>query len=269
MGSDPDFDRVRHTIKRRLHRFALWAPFAGLPILALLALLEQTLPKPHPAPADTSSGVGDLLPTVGVIVLILIGIAVLAGAGVAASRHISSRRAARESLANRLAQANEVHGDVLAEYTKVEIDPITLLDMPELLNVTNPVTRAFHDAMAEAWDAADRAETSKSADDIEAFATAARTMRRRWDDARHHATAVGHRNLSDGDSKSVRRAQMLLRTATDSAATAAERENAYQRAAAKLEGICVLPRKALAAIETQVRPVLETKPTPSTPEYTT
>jgi hypothetical protein len=132
-----------------------------------------------------------------------------------------------------------------------ELDFAKLLDFPLMTDMRNPLTIGFHKAKlradflrpVKAEDLLDdREATAQYLCAVEEYVTAfnvaeAEAIRRRRNDF-----------SLDGQHR-IARAQNLLRVATDSAATAQERQNAYDLASKELDGLVVLPSMTQASIE--------------------
>ncbi len=78
-----------------------------------------------------------------------------------------------------------------------------------------------------------------------------------FDVAEAEAIRLRRSTFSDEDQQRIARAQNLLRLAEDDAATPQERQNAYARAKAELDGILVLPAATRASIERKIAGELE------------
>jgi hypothetical protein len=65
-------------------------------------------------------------------------------------------------------------------------------------------------------------------------------------------------DFSQDGQQRIARAQSLLRTASDAAATPQERQNAYDRARRELDGLIVLPATTQASIERGISGELDT-----------
>lgn len=142
-----------------------------------------------------------------------------------------------------------------------ELDPATLIDVPLLVDVREPLTAAFHRAKRHAdllrpspGEELDRAAEGEYRDAVHDFAMA-------FDIAEAEAQRRRQRDFSADEQARLQRAQRLLRMASDGAATPQERQQAYAKARAELDGLLVLPAGALAELERRVAGELDQWPT--------
>ncbi len=148
-------------------------------------------------------------------------------------------------------RALEAHEKTDARWLEYELDATRLLDFPVMTDMRDPLTTRFHRAKLRAdlhrplraeylFDDRDAAREYLAAveDYVAAFDIAeAEAMRRRSSD------------FSKEERQRLARAQSLLRIAEDTAATTQERQHAYQRARAELDGLIVLPDNTRTSIE--------------------
>jgi hypothetical protein len=173
---------------------------------------------------------------------------------------IAVAEASRRTRTNQAASRREMtrvlaeHDRTDAKWLEYELDIAKLLDFPMMTDMRNPATIAFHKAKRRAD--LSRPETIDDlmgdrdaqleyrdavADYVSAFDVAeAEAIRRRRSD------------FSSDDQQRIARAQNLLRLATDSGATAQERQSAYTRARKELDGLIALPAAARASIERKI-----------------
>jgi hypothetical protein len=165
-------------------------------------------------------------------------------------------RAQTKKTANRreMTRVLDEHNRTDAKWLDYELDIAKLLDFPVMTDMRNPATIAFHKAKRRA-DLL-RPETVDDlmgdrdaqlqyrdavADYVGAFdIVEAEAIRRRRSD------------FSSDDQQRIARAQNLLRLATDSGATAQERQSAYSRARKELDGLIALPAVTRASIERKI-----------------
>ena len=165
-------------------------------------------------------------------------------------------RAQTKKTANRceMTRVLDEHNRTDAKWLDYELDIAKLLDFPVMTDMRNPATIAFHKAKRRA-DLL-RPETVDDlmgdrdaqlqyrdavADYVGAFdIVEAEAIRRRRSD------------FSSDDQQRIARAQSLLRLATDSGATAQERQSAYSRARKELDGLIALPAVTRASIERKI-----------------
>lgn len=168
----------------------------------------------------------------------------------------ASGRARTNQAANRreMTRVLAEHNRTDAKWLEYELDIAKLLDFPMMTDMRNPATIAFHKAKRRAdllrpetvddlmGDRDAQLEYRDAVDDyVSAFDVAeAEAIRRRRGD------------FSSDDQQRIARAQNLLRLATDSGATAQERQSAYSRARKELDGLIALPAAARASIERKI-----------------
>jgi hypothetical protein len=141
--------------------------------------------------------------------------------------------------------------DLRAAYAAYECDPMAVLHLPALSDVTVPSTARFVDAFAEAQ----ALETDSFPPERHAalFVAAVERAQRAWQAARDAAERIRLSNLTPAERHAVERVIKLLTTARDSDSDA-ERLAAYSRARAELAkldraGVIHMPRTAMAALE--------------------
>lgn len=143
------------------------------------------------------------------------------------------------------------HSSTDARWLEYELDPAKLLDFPLMTDMGDPLTMRFHKAKLRAellrplraedlLDDPESAERYLSA--VEEYVTA-------FNAAEAEATRRRRTDFTVQAQQRLARAQSLLRVASDDAATANEREHAYQLACRELDGLVVLPAVTRAQIE--------------------
>jgi hypothetical protein len=137
------------------------------------------------------------------------------------------------------------------EYAAHECDPMAVLRLPALSDVTVPSTARFVDAFAEAQALETDAFPPES--HAAAFVHAVERAERSWRAARDAAERIRLSNLTPAERHAVERVIKLLTTARDSD-NDAERLAAYARARAELvkldhAGVIHMPRTAQAVLE--------------------
>ncbi len=141
------------------------------------------------------------------------------------------------------------------EYAAYECDPMQVLRLPALSDVTVPSTGRFVEAFAEAQ--ALETDAPPAHAHATAFVAAVDRAERAWRAARDAAERIRLSGLSPAERGTVERVIKLLTTARDSDSDA-ERMTAYTMARselAKLEraGVIHLPRTAQAALDAAAR----------------
>lgn len=148
-------------------------------------------------------------------------------------------------------RALDAHEKTDARWLEYELDATRLLDFPVMTDMRDPLTTRFHRAKLRAdlhrplraEDLLDDRDAAREyLDAVEDYVTAfnaaeAEAMRRRSSD------------FSKEERQRLARAQNLLRIAADTAATTQERQHAYQRARAEIDGLIVLPDNTRNSIE--------------------
>ena len=168
----------------------------------------------------------------------------------------ASRRARTNQASNRreMTRVLAEHARTDAKWLEYELDIAKLLDFPLMTDMRNPATMEFHKAKRRAdllrpetiddlmGDRDAQLEYRDAvADYVSAFDVAeAEAIRRRRSD------------FSSDDQQRIARAQNLLLLATDSGATAQERQSAYTRARKELDGLIALPAMTRASIERKI-----------------
>lgn len=150
-----------------------------------------------------------------------------------------------------------------SEYGQFECDPLAVLRLPALTDVTVPSTGRFVDAFAEAQ--ALDTDTEPSPAHRARFAAAVEQAWRAWHAARDAAERIRLSGIPAQERITVQRAIKLLTMARDSDHDA-ERAAAYSRARAELakldrSGTVRLPPAAAAALATAARGQLPPAPT--------
>jgi hypothetical protein len=153
------------------------------------------------------------------------------------------------------AAAHKRFATLRGEYAAHECDPMAVLRLPALSDVTVPSTGRFVEAFAEAQ--ALETDAFPPAGHAAAFVAAVERAERAWRAARDAAERIRLSNLAPDERHSVERVIKLLTTARDSD-NDAERLAAYGRARAELAkldraGVIHLPRTAQAALDVAAR----------------
>jgi hypothetical protein len=163
----------------------------------------------------------------------------------AAQRARGDEAGARREMARVVAQ----HDSTNARWLDYEMDVARLLDFPMMTDMREPLTVAFHKARS-------RADLVRPVDVVNVDRDAALDYRdavleyaAAFDVAETEAIRRRRSDFSADSQERLQRAQRLWRVAEDGAATAQERQNAYARARAELDGLVVLPAAARLAIE--------------------
>jgi hypothetical protein len=240
--------------RSRPHSRPHWHP-QRRPIGPLLVLLG--------AAVLTAAGV---LTVTLVTILALLGPFLLFGVGsVVVMRHLYRRHRRRQTRVMRQPPTSPPVPDwpatrarfaqLRSEYGQFECDPLAVLRLPALTDVTVPSTARFVDAFAQAQ--ALDTDTEPPPAHCARFATAVDQACRAWQAARDAAERIHLAKVPAPERAAVQRAIKLLTIARDSAHDA-ERSTAYAKARAELakldrSGTLRLPPAAAAALDTAAR----------------
>ena len=175
-----------------------------------------------------------------------------------AAAHAGASTAAAETPQGRmLTRVTEQHDETNARWLDYELDPVTLIEFPMLTDMREPLTVAFHRAKRHADllrpelpDELGRAAEADYRDAVHDYAIA-------FDVAEIEARRRRQRDFSADEQARLARAQRLLRRAADQASSPAERQQAYAKARAELDGLLVLPPAACIALEAGIAGQLE------------
>lgn len=149
----------------------------------------------------------------------------------------------------RLEAIQQAHNRVLARWRVYELDIAAMIDYPSMSDVRVPETAAMVRAMRAAEDA-------RHDDSFESYRAAVRHFETAFDAAEHEARARAVSTLPEDDRVRLDKAKQLLAVAEDSAATEHERQTAYKRLRHVLDGLILIPPRALAELESKVMPQL-------------
>ncbi|MYR07258.1 hypothetical protein GTV32_13495 [Gordonia sp. SID5947] len=150
------------------------------------------------------------------------------------------------------------HDDVDARWFGYELDLATLIEYPMMTDLREPLTLAFHRAKVRADDLRpnhpdellEPAVFAEYRDAVSEYATA-------FDAAEREARRRKQADFSPVERERLERARRLVAVAADSAATPAERQAAYRKARAELDGLIAVPPAASEKIERRISAALE------------
>ncbi|MCV7226550.1 hypothetical protein [Mycolicibacterium komossense] len=154
----------------------------------------------------------------------------------------------------------EEHTRTDGRWLDYELDFATLLDLPLMTDMRNPLTIEFHKAKLRA-DLLRPDKAEDLLDDREAAAqylAAVENYVTAFDAAEAEAKRTRRSDFSADGQQRIARAQALLRVASDASATAPERQQAYELARRELDGLLVLPTAAATRIERGIAGQLDT-----------
>ncbi|MFF5809068.1 hypothetical protein [Streptomyces sp. NPDC012746] len=210
-------------------------------------------PQP-PARSDDPTEDGPLVPAWAL--WSLLGLAATAAVAVPAAklsnRHRRRTVSRRERVAAQVARRHAIetdHDEVTQAYGEYVCDVLAFLDRPALDDVTVPQTAALLHAMDAAGDA-------RRGDDLAAYRAAVSTLKTAWRAADEHARRTGTHHVPQPERATVAKARGLLEIALDGRGGEYERQAAYAKARALLDGVLTIPRQAVAQLETQHRHTL-------------
>jgi hypothetical protein len=168
----------------------------------------------------------------------------------------ASGRARTNEAANRreLTRVLEEHSRTDAKWLEYELDIAKLLDFPMMTDMRSAATIAFHKAKRRA-DLLRPERVDDLMGDRDAqlvYRDAVADYVSAFDIAEAEAIRRRRSDFSSNDQQRIARAQSLLRLATDSGATAQERQSAYSRARKELDGLIALPAMTRASIERKI-----------------
>lgn len=150
-----------------------------------------------------------------------------------------------------IARAVKEHDRTDTRWLEYELDLAKLLDFPLMTDMRDPLTERFHRTKLRA-DLLRPAKAEDLVDDGQAvreYVDAVTEYVTAFDAAENEALRRRRSDFSAQEQQRLARAQNMLRVATDTAATAQERERGYALARRELDGLIVLPERARAAIE--------------------
>lgn len=172
---------------------------------------------------------------------------VTAGGPVPASTAPAVDGAARD-----LSRVVAQHDAVSRRWLDHELDAAKVIDYPLMTDMREPLTRDFHRAKRKAdalrpgeGDELDLAQVAEYRDAVDRFEDA-------FEVALAEARRRAQHDFSDVERKRLQTARMLVGIAVDDAASSAERQSAYRRARAELDGLIVLPDATAADIEQRI-----------------
>lgn len=160
-------------------------------------------------------------------------------------RRADSRGRAAANLARRQALESD-HDKVREAYGEYASDVLEFLDRPALDDVTDPRTVAFLHAMDAAADA-------RRGVDLDTYRQAVSSLKTAWQAADEHARKSGTRHLPEAERAAIAKARALLELALDDRGGDHERQAAYVKARALLDGVVTIPRQAAAQLEARHR----------------
>lgn len=151
------------------------------------------------------------------------------------------------------------HESVRKAWSVYELDLVKILSAPLMSDMRNPLTVALHTALRNA-DAAEPKvipSTSHKPANGSRYEAAVIALEEAFQQAEVESQRVKWSNYSMDEKKRLKKAQDLLNLAMNDGATEFERQAAYKALRKELDGLLVIPAKAVVAIETKVRLMVE------------
>ncbi|MDG4667037.1 hypothetical protein [Mycobacterium sp. 236(2023)] len=186
---------------------------------------------------------------------LLLILAPLIGVGYATFRAIVGARGNRSDHGTPhrgvIDRAVKEHDRTDTRWLEYEIDVAKILECPLMTDMREPLTQRFHAAKvrADLLRPTDAVDLVDDRDAISGYLDAVQEYVTTFDVAEAEAIRRGRSGFTAREQERLGRAQRLLRVAADTAATQQERAGAYQLARRELEGLLVLPERALAALQ--------------------
>jgi uncharacterized membrane protein len=226
-----------------------------------------------PDSTDTTGGDSPLDPAgfevflwvIGCIMAVVILIGLVAG-GVAYARSrkrktVEAREAAARARAEEEARLDRVwaeavqrHDYVRDESMRHQTDIDLVLSMPVINDMSEPKTKAYIEALAQAVDLAHDTRPS-SAEAVEAYAKATREAERAWGAAVRNADLVRLSKFSPEERKTIQQVAKLMKRA-EHETTPAARKSYFEQATRILNNLIEIPTPAAEAIEQSIAGVL-------------
>lgn len=238
----------------------------GIPFPAgVVSLPEVSTPVPEdvtpPAPEKAAEPVE--LPIAGMVIAaaILVGIGILIA--LIALVYKMSRKFKHDA---QNSSVNQGHWKelvnrcdaIMKEWASYELDPVRMIDYPLLSNMNEPRTVQFHASLRKAKHL--RPSDVKKVTAIDAltspFATAVSELENAFHTAETEAKRVQWSNYTPEERKRLQTAKSLLNLAMNGSATDAERQSAYKRMQKELDGLIVIPKTTILALEKKVHLML-------------
>ena len=178
-------------------------------------------------------------------------IAAAEASGRAGNNHAKYRR--------EMAKVLDEHSRTDFRWLDYEMDIAKLLDFPMMTDMRDQLTVAFHKAKQRAdWLRPDTIDDIIGDRDAQVeYRDAVHEYVSAFDVAEAEAIRRRRSDFSAEAQERLKRAQHLLRLATDRGATPQERETAYTKARKELDGLIVLPARTRASIEQRIAGEIE------------
>lgn len=225
---------------------AVEAPIAVAPVPAA--------PAPAPAPAEPI-----VIPWGGIIVgaLILVAIGILIFLSTVVYKLSRKVKSDSQKTSMNVAQWKELvarFDTITTEWASYELDPVKILDFPLLSDMRESNTINFHNSLRKAkhLKPADVRKMTELDAVSSPFAKAVEDLENAFHTAETEAKRVRWSNFTPDERKRLQTAKNLLNLAMDGGATDSERQAAYKRMQKELDGLIVVPKATLLALEKKV-----------------
>ncbi|MFD4366962.1 hypothetical protein [Rhodococcus sp. NPDC058521] len=165
----------------------------------------------------------------------------------------------KEAVLRDVAKTIDEHEQTDARWFGYEIDMVTLLDFPMMIDMREPLTIEFHKAKrhADLLKPSDPESLVGDPDGRSRYRDAVHVYAVAFDVAEKEATRRRHGDFDDGEQERLVRAQRLLRLAMNDGATQQERHSAYAKARKELEGLISIPNTARLQLERSIAGQIE------------
>lgn len=164
---------------------------------------------------------------------------------------------AEQARADEVQALMNAHDVVNQRWLGYELDVGKLIDFPVMTDVREPLTVAFLRAKREADGLRPaRPEDLTTKVRLDEYRTAVTNYEVAFEVAEREARRVKDSNFTGPERQRLATARKLITIAVDEAATPAERQTAYKRARAELDGLISLSDAAIAALDAKVARML-------------
>uniref|UniRef100_UPI003D931650 hypothetical protein n=1 Tax=Gordonia sp. B7-2 TaxID=3420932 RepID=UPI003D931650 len=163
-----------------------------------------------------------------------------------------------QASAEQIAKVTTRHDRVNERWFGYELDLATLIDFPLMTDMREPLTLAFHRAKVRADDLRPASSTEvMEPQDFAEYRDAVGDYAAAFEAAEREARRRRQSDFSPVERERLERARRLVAVAGDSGATPAERQAAYRKARAELDGLIDVPAPAAQELERRIAGELE------------
>lgn len=149
------------------------------------------------------------------------------------------------------------HDEINQQWFAYELDLATLIEYPMLIDLREPLTLAFHQAKVRADDLRPAAGETLDPETFADYRDAVTVYSASFTAAEREARRRKQSDFSPIERQALDRAGKLIAVAADTAATPAERQAAYRKARAELDGLIDIPQPAAEQLERGIAGELE------------